>query len=240
MSHVVDSGYRVHKALSSYGGAAAASEWLPSLAGLMKELGELGNDKPATQVELVTRFYTPLLQKNYENPGVRLKDVQNLENIASGYRSRRQFLTDLQLDPPVSTSDLAGTPEKDEDWLVLSTIHSAKGCEWDVVYLMHAADGCLPSDMSTDKDEEIEEEMRLTYVAMTRPRDFLYVTWPFRYYHKWHRYTDRHSYAQLCRFFTGDVLATMEQRNLKQNETEDEAFDAPPQDLTGVMREMWE
>jgi DNA helicase-2/ATP-dependent DNA helicase PcrA len=93
----------------------------------------------------------------------------------------------------------------------LSTIHSAKGLEWDAVYLIHAADGCLPSDMATGNDEEIEEELRLTYVAMTRARNFLYVLWPLRYYHKSSgNLTDNHSYAQLCRFFAKEVIATMD------------------------------
>ena len=122
--------------------------------------------------------YRDLLKKLYENAEARLKDLENLQQIATRYETRRKFLVDLQLDPPASTSDIAGPPGKDEDWLVLSTIHSAKGCEWDVVYLIHAADGFLPSDMSTGSPEEIEEELRLTYVAMTRAKDHLYVSWP--------------------------------------------------------------
>jgi DNA helicase II / ATP-dependent DNA helicase PcrA len=95
---------------------------------------------------------------------------------------------------------------KYEDWLVLSTIHSAKGLEWDAVYLINASDGNLPADMATGTAEEIDEELRLTYVAMTRARDFLYVLWPLRYYSGM---GDNHSYAQCCRFFTSEVTATM-------------------------------
>ncbi len=241
MQSIADSGYDARKGLTNYKAPAASAGMLKSMATLMEQLASMGNEKPAGQVELITRFYTPLLQKNYENAAVRLKDAQNLENIASGYRSRRKFLTDLQLDPPQSTSDLAGSPSKDEDWLVLSTIHSAKGCEWDAVYLIHAADGCLPSDMSTDKEEEIEEEMRLAYVAMTRPRDFLYVTWPLRYYHKKRRFTDHHSYAQLSRFFTDDVIESMDREKLVQYSPDDAPVHTRIQDdVTGIIREMWD
>ncbi len=241
VQRIEESGYEASQGLSSYKAPAASGGMLTSLAHLMENLNVIGNTKPEAQVELISSFYTPLLKKNYENAGVRQKDIQNLENIASGYRSRRKFLTDLQLDPPDSTGDLAGPPSKDEDWLVLSTIHSAKGCEWDVVYLIHAADGCLPSDMSTDKAEEIEEEMRLAYVAMTRPRDFLYVTWPFRYYHKKRRFTDHHSYAQLSRFFTDDVIDSMERENIAQDSPDDAPVHTRIQDdVTGIIREMWD
>ena len=120
------------------------------------------------------------------------------------------MLTDLILDPPNSTSDIAANPLKDEDWLVLSTIHSAKGCEWDVVYVIHASDGCLPSDMATGNDKEIEEELRLAYVAMTRARNHLYITWPLRYYQKWGSFTDKHVYSQISRFISDDVRASCE------------------------------
>jgi len=110
----------------------------------------------------------------------------------------------------------AGIPTKDEDWLILSTIHSAKGLEWDVVYLIHAADGCLPSDLSTGSDQEIAEELRLAYVAMTRARDFLYVLWPQRYYLRPYGLSDRHNYAQCSRFFTDEVVSTMEEKVLNR------------------------
>jgi DNA helicase II / ATP-dependent DNA helicase PcrA len=172
----------------------------------------LGNEAldPAGQLERIAAFYAPLLDANYENPQPRRSDIEHIVHLASGYRSRTQFLSDLILDPPASTSDLAGPPKRDEDYLILSTIHSAKGCEWDAVYLIHAADGCLPSDMSTGSDEEIEEELRLTYVAMTRARDRLYVLWPLRFYSHPAGYSDRHVYAQRSRFFTKEVTATME------------------------------
>ena len=139
-----------------------------------------------------------------------MNDILHLGQLAQRYKTRRQFLSEMVLDPPVSTGDLAGPPIKDEDWLVLSTIHSAKGLEWDAVYLIHAADGCIPSDMATGSDTEIQEELRLAYVAMTRARDFLYVLWPLRYYSRSSALSDNHTYAQCSRFFTKAVVSTME------------------------------
>jgi DNA helicase-2/ATP-dependent DNA helicase PcrA len=159
----------------------------------------------------------------------------------TGSGLRRQ-LTGQIVFPPTSTSDLAASPYLDEDWLVLSTIHSAKGCEWDAVYLIHAADGFLPSDLATGSPEEIEEERRLVYVALTRAKDHLYVTWPLRYYHKWYALGDGHSYAQLCRFFTKDVLDSVEEVALAAPDKKDDpgSFYDPDADIQQRMRDMWE
>lgn len=217
-----------------------AREAMGSMAGLFEDL--LGDAvlSPASQVERVRQFYDPLMKKLYENPAIRARDIENLEQIASGYKSRSQFLTDLQLDPPTSTSDLAGPPMQDEDWLVLSTIHSAKGCEWDTVFVMHAADGCLPSDMATGNPDEIEEELRLTYVAMTRARDFLYVTWPMRYYFKWYRFTDKHTYAKLSRFFTDEVCEALDQVTAGDDHDPDGVSDLTGEDIAAKIRSRWD
>ena len=196
------------RAIRSFAAPPAAREGMRQLADVMDDLVACGAEKPAAHVQRIRTYYDEVMEHRYENAPQRKRDLEHIEQIASGYRSRQQFLTDLTLDPPTSTSDLAGPPMRDEDWLVLSTIHSAKGCEWDVVYVIHTSDGCLPSDMSTGSDQEIEEELRLAYVAMTRARNFLYVTWPLRYYHKWSATSDRHSYAQMSRFLTEDVRAT--------------------------------
>ena len=105
----------------------------------------------------------------------------------------------------MSTSDFAGPPHLDEEYIVLSTIHSAKGCEWDVVYVIHAADGIIPSDMARD-EAEVEEERRLLYVAMTRARNRLVVAFPLRYYHRRHALGDAHSFAQLSRFVPPEIF----------------------------------
>jgi len=188
----------------------ATKEEIMALINLVNDIQAMGQSAPAAQIERIAKFYVPLLENNYEDPVPRAADIEHLGQIASRYDTRQQFLTEIILDPPASTGDLAGPPIKDEDWLVLSTIHSAKGLEWDAVYLIHAADGNLPADMATGSESEVEEELRLTYVAMTRARDFLYVLWPLRYYSRSAGVSDNHSYAQCCRFFTKDVVNTMD------------------------------
>ena len=155
---------------------------------------------PATTIERLRRFYEPIFKRIYDNPNVRLRDLDQLEQIATTYKSRTAFVTDLTLDPPNSTQDLAGPPLLEEDWITLSTIHSAKGMEWDCVHILHVADGMIPSDMATGSEEEIDEERRLLYVAMTRAKDALTLYFPLRYYHHRGTFSDRHSYAQLTRF----------------------------------------
>jgi len=238
--HVAENGYDP-RSIASFTPPPAARDDLASLAKVFKDLVPLGVKEPAAQIGRLRKFYDSVLERNYDHYVARLRDLVSLEQIASGYRSRRRFLADLQLDPPTSTADLAGPGVKDEDWLVLSTIHSAKGCEWDVVYLIHASDGFLPSDLATGSPEEIEEERRLTYVALTRARDFLYVTWPLRYYYKWHPNTQQHTYAQPCRFFTKDVMATLEQVELARPDTPwARSKLASELDLAERMRKMWD
>jgi DNA helicase-2/ATP-dependent DNA helicase PcrA len=179
----------------------AAQEEFDSLREAARECAAPGREPPpAAQVERIRRFYEPVFRRVYHDAEIRLRDLDQLEQIAGRYRTRSQFITDLTLDPPTSTSDLAGPPLLDEDYLILSTIHSAKGCEWDSVHLIHAADGMIPSDMSTGDDEEIAEERRLLYVAMTRARNHLALHFPLRYYHAGRGLSDRHSYAQFTRF----------------------------------------
>jgi DNA helicase-2/ATP-dependent DNA helicase PcrA len=135
-----------------------------------------------------------------------LRDLEQIELLAARANDRARFLTDLVLDPPASTQDLAGPPHLDEDYLILSTMHSAKGLEFDVVYVIHAADGNIPSDMATGSTDEIEEERRLFYVACTRARDQLYVTHPLRYYSQPWGKADTHGYAQRSRFLSETVV----------------------------------
>ena len=178
----------------------------------MAHLATTGEDLPA-QLHRVRTFYAPLLESQYDHVQPRLRDLEQLEQLAGRYRSRPRMLREMALDPPNSTQDLAGPPHLDNDYLVLSTIHSAKGLEWDAVYVIHAADGNIPSDMATRNSAEIEEERRLFYVALTRAKNFLYVCCPLRYY-----YTpppgmgDRHGYAQRTRFLPDSVAACFEQR----------------------------
>ena len=177
------------------------------LEGLRETFGDLAVEgaPPAAQVERVRRFLEPLLRRRYDQPEPRLRDLEQLEQLATGFETRARFVTELTLDPPVSTCDLAGPPHLDEDYVILSTIHSAKGGEWDVVHVIHAADGMIPSDMSTGDPEQLEEERRLLYVALTRARDELHVLFPLRYHRSNRGYEDRHWYAQLTRFLPEDV-----------------------------------
>ncbi len=127
--------------------------------------------------------------------------------LAGTYRSRQQFLTELTLDPPEASGDEAGVPLLDEDYLILSTIHSAKGREWRAVYVLHVVDGCIPSDMATGSPEEVEEERRLLYVAMTRGEDQLHLIHPRRFYTTGQpRSGDRYVHAPRSRFIPPALL----------------------------------
>jgi DNA helicase-2/ATP-dependent DNA helicase PcrA len=175
---------------------------------LVEMLGTLTAAEPPpvpAQLHLVRTFYGPLLERAHDNPLARMQDLEQIEQLATRYRDRGTFLAELTLDPPSWTGDLAGPPVLDEDYLILSTMHSAKGLEWDAVYVIHAADGNIPSDMSTGSEDEIEEERRLFYVALTRAKDWLYVTVPLQYYKRPRDQFDRYGYAQPTRFISDDV-----------------------------------
>jgi DNA helicase-2/ATP-dependent DNA helicase PcrA len=167
---------------------------------------------PAAEISRIRQFCEPIFQQRYSSPQARLQDIEQLEHVAGAHSSRGRFLSDLALDPPNSTSDLAGPPLLDEDYLILSTVHSAKGGEWDVVHVIHAADGMIPSDMSTGDKEAIEEERRLFYVALTRARDNLYVYFALRFYRRPRGLDDAHHFAQLTRFLSEPVQSLFERR----------------------------
>ena len=179
--------------------AATGTEW-DALVRLMRQLRHRDAPWPA-DLALVRHWYEPLLLQRYDDAAVRGADLRALENIAATYASRERFLTELTLDPPGATSDEAGDPLRDEEYLTLSTIHSAKGQEWTSVYLLNAVDGCVPSDLATGTPAEIEEERRLLYVAMTRAKDHLQLVVPQRFYiHQQAADGDRHVYANRTRF----------------------------------------
>jgi DNA helicase II / ATP-dependent DNA helicase PcrA len=172
---------------------------------------------PAEQVDRLKPFCALVFPSNYENAAARLADIEQLAATAGAYGSRSRFLTELTLDPPSKSSDRAGPPHLDDDWLTLSTIHSAKGMEWRTVHLLHAADGNLPSDMAIGDNDGLAEELRLLYVALTRAKDELTVTFPLRYHVNRYATDDRHLYAQLSRFLepmrtSFDEIATSEGR----------------------------
>ncbi len=185
----------------------AAREAWPPLCAL---LAALATAPWEAQLGLVRRWYQPHLDRLYDGAPLRARDLEQLEQIGAGFDSRERFLSELTLDPPSATSDEAGDPLLDEDYLVLSTIHSAKGQEWDAVYLLNATDGCIPSDLAAGEEEQLEEERRLLYVAMTRARDALHVVQPHRFYVGGAR--TRHVYAQRTRFLPDGILHLFERR----------------------------
>ncbi|WP_192895688.1 ATP-dependent helicase [Arsenicitalea aurantiaca] len=186
-----------------------AGEGWPALTALVGTL----RGRPGWPLELdhARAWYIPLMDGLYEDAAMREADLLQLCQIASGYPSREKFLTDLTLDPPDATSDQSGVPLLDEDYLILSTIHSAKGQEWKSVHVLNVVDGCMPSDLGTGTSEEIEEERRLLYVAMTRAKDELHLITPQRFFvHQQSAYGDRHVYAQRSRFISRSMLALFE------------------------------
>src|SRR5690606_23697261 len=173
---------------------------------LVRELRAGAVGWPA-ELERARLWYEPLMENAYDDAAVRMLDLHQLAQIASGYPSRERFLTELTLDLPDATSDQSGPPLLDEDYLILSTIHSAKGQEWRSVHVLNVVDGCIPSDLGTGSTHELEEERRLLYVAMTRARDQLHLIVPQRFYtHGQHARGDRHVYAQRTRFITKPML----------------------------------
>ena len=164
----------------------------------------------AGQVNRVRTWYEPHLARIYDAAAPRAADLEQLERIAVQFAAREAFLSELTLDPPRASGDLAGSPLLDEDYLVLSTIHSAKGQEWDNVYLLHLTDGTFPSEFATGKAELIEEERRLLYVAMTRAKNELDLVAPLKYYvTQQSRSGDAHVYGARSRFLTGPVMSTL-------------------------------
>lgn len=181
-----------------------------SFVRLLTNLRKTDADWPA-DIGQARLWYEPHLDRIHEDADTRKADLLQLEQIASGYPSRERFLTELTLDPPDATSDQAGVPLLDEDYLILSTIHSAKGQEWRAVFMLNVVDGCIPSDLGTGTTEELEEERRLLYVAMTRARDHLALVTPQRFFtHGQNPQGDRHVYAARTRFIPAMLLQFFE------------------------------
>ncbi|MBS1199800.1 MAG: helicase, superfamily [Proteobacteria bacterium] len=227
-------------ALSRFRPPAAACESWAGLLGLLGDLAAPAARWPG-QVEQARRWYQPLLEAHYDAPAVRAADLDMLERVSAQFASRERFLTELTLDPPQATGDLAGPPLQDEDYLVLSTVHSAKGQEWDAVHVLNVADGNFPSEFAGGRDDLMEEERRLLYVAMTRARRELHLVEPQRYYvTQQSRRGDAHVYGARSRFLTPAVLATLECVGWGETPAEAAAVaDAPRVDVGGRLRAMW-
>ena len=189
--------------------AALAEAWDP-FAELM--VGLAVTEGPwQGQVARTREWFEPHLERIYDSAHVRLGDLIQLERLAQQFATRDQFLAELALDPPAVTGDLSGTPYLDEDYLILSTVHSAKGQEWDAVYILNVADGNFPSEFSTGRSDQIEEERRLLYVAMTRAKNDLHLIAPLKYYvANQPKNGDRHVYGARSRFLTKAVMARLD------------------------------
>jgi DNA helicase-2/ATP-dependent DNA helicase PcrA len=209
--HILDAGADANALAELRAPGVERAEW-QAFAGMMRHLALRLAAWPA-EIEAVRRWYEPHLERRHEDAPSRKADLMQLEEIAASYPSRERFLTELTLDPPDATSDEAGPAHRDEDYLILSTIHSAKGQEWSSVFVLNAVDGCIPSDLAAGETEEIEEERRLLYVAMTRAKNELDLIVPQRFYvHQQSKGGDRHLYASRTRFIPDALLRHFEQR----------------------------
>ena len=189
--------------------AKTGDDW-PAFVTLVTALRKAEAGWPA-EIGTVRIWYEPHLDRIHEDADTRKDDLLQLEQIAGGYASRERFLTELTLDPPDATSDQAGVPLLDEDYLILSTIHSAKGQEWRAVFMLNVVDGCMPSDLGAGNTAELEEERRLLYVGMTRARDNLTLVTPQRFFtHGQNAQGDRHVYASRTRFIPATLLQFFE------------------------------
>jgi DNA helicase-2/ATP-dependent DNA helicase PcrA len=177
---------------------------------LFDTLAASAGERTAARTERLKDALAPVLCGAYPDAESRLVDLEQLVGAASSASSLERFVAELVLDPPRSSADYAGPPGLDEDYLVLSTIHSAKGLEWDHVHVIHASDGNIPADMALTSKEGLEEERRLFYVALTRPRRSLSIYVPLRYYHHPRARNDNHGYGKPSRFITQPLQALCE------------------------------
>lgn len=233
------------KALAGFRPPAGSAEEWPAFCELMKSLSGIAMDDAGWQAQLsqVRRWYQPHLERIYDGIDTREADLEQLEQISGRYPTRERFLTELTLDPPSAAGDLAGDPLLDEDYLILSTVHSAKGQEWDSVYILNVSDGNFPSEFATGKPEMIEEERRLLYVAMTRAKQSLSLIAPLRYHvTQQRRDGDKHVYGARSRFMTDGLLETMDRRFKGRSEVTAGRFEIRSErqiDVAARMREMW-
>jgi DNA helicase-2/ATP-dependent DNA helicase PcrA len=188
---------------------AVRGHW-PAFAALMAGLGREGATWEG-QVTRVREWYEPQLERLYEAAQARRGDLEQLERLAVQYPTREAFVTELTLDPPQASGDLAGDPLLDEDYLILSTVHSAKGQEWEAVHVLNVTDGSFPSEFAAGRPELLEEERRLLYVAMTRAKQELHLIAPVRFYvTQQSRSGDKYVHGTRSRFLTEPVLASLE------------------------------
>jgi DNA helicase-2/ATP-dependent DNA helicase PcrA len=192
----------------------------PGADAVVGALPRLPLETVATHAERLRAVLAPVVAEAYPDAAARLADLDAVVAAAAHVERLSDVAADHVLEPPVSTSDLAGPPVIDEDWLVLSTLHSAKGLEWEVVHVIHASDGNVPSDMGLTSPAGLEEERRLFYVGITRPRRALHVYVPQRYHHHPRGRDDLHSWSQPSRFLSGRVRECMTERTTTNSRAE--------------------
>lgn len=238
-------GDHLFSSLQAFRAPSACSVDWPAFCELLDSISDDAHEEQGWQSQLaaVRRWYQPHLERIYDGLDTREADLEQLEQISGRYPTRERFLTELTLDPPSAAGDLAGDPLLDEDYLILSTVHSAKGQEWESVFVLNVSDGNFPSEFATGKPEMIEEERRLLYVAMTRAKQSLSMIAPLRYHvTQQRRDGDKHVYGARSRFMTESLMASM-----------DKCFEGRPESVAGQfslrsdrqidvaarMREMW-
>ena len=221
--------------------AATRETWAP-LTGLLGDIAREGAPWEG-QLGRVRQWYEPQLERLYEAAHARRGDLDQLERLGQQHATRESFVTELTLDPPQATGDLAGDPLLDEDYLVLSTVHSAKGQEWETVHVLNVTDGAFPSEFSTGRAELIEEERRLLYVAMTRARSELRLIAPVRFYvTQQHGLGDRYVHGARSRFLTDAVMRKFQRVTAPDNRELSgvpKAAEGPRVDVARRLRDMW-
>jgi DNA helicase II / ATP-dependent DNA helicase PcrA len=187
---------------------AAAAAW-GALAALLRQLREA--PRWPDDLHAVLAWYRPQLERLHADARERWADLEQLAAVATRHGNRAAFVTDLTLEPPAAHGAESGEPHRDEDWLVLSTLHSAKGQEWSAVHILRVVDGAIPADLATGRAEEIAEERRLLYVGMTRARDTLALWAPQSFHVTQQRaWGGRHVGALRSRFIDAAVMATLD------------------------------
>jgi len=166
----------------------------------------------AEQIEAVAKMYLQLLEINYDDHFVRWGDIEQLMQMSAQFESRERFLTELTLDPPQASGDLSDNPLIDDDYLILSTVHSAKGQEWQNVFILNVADGNFPNEYAVNDKKQLAEERRLLNVAITRAKDELHLMQPMKYWVPGQQsWGDKHVYGGKSRFLTEQVMNCLEQ-----------------------------
>jgi DNA helicase II / ATP-dependent DNA helicase PcrA len=211
---------------------------------LFKALGE-PNREWRGQINMIREWYRPHMERLYEHVHTRIGDLDQLDLLSTQYQTRERFVTELTLDPPSAAGDHSAQAVVDEDFLVLSTIHSAKGMEWDNVYILNVVDGSFPSEFAAGKAELIEEERRLLYVAMTRARNELSCVVPLRFQiTSQPKTSDGHVYGARSRFLTEKVVKCFDELTFQGSNTEVKieataTADSGPIDVASRLKQMW-